>query len=979
MNNPRPDYDSVKKRLDDELAAGKTVVLGTAELDDPDVRLRLPQLLEQLALTHRRESLSPLKLRGYTLLGEIGRGGMSTVHLARHEALGRTVAVKVTPNWLASDPRSRDRLVREARSLALVSHPNIVRVYDVIDNDDAFAIAMEWVDGHTLARLILALPVTPGTDDMAALMGKLGTPPQHAVALEATTTRTFARMMRDIALATQAVHDAGLLHLDIKPSNVLVRRDGTPLLADFGVVRELAAEQTHTQTFAGTPIYAAPEQLRRDDAQIGPHTDVYAIGLTLYELLAREQPLRDLDLASIAKTVESGRFPPLSTFAEVPVDLTNIVQKAIAPEPENRYASAAALAADLTAFLEDRPVVARPLSRTQRLRRWMRSEPWKATLAAALLVLIPVLLGLGGYLAVQWPALERLQAAAKQAEASRLKNEAFQSLLFLHADEANNDALLAKAAALEDGATAAACRLLYANHTNSRATPDRLAECVRRAPDNLALRLFTGRQAEERIYFDEAEAEQLRRSADPLDHYVLAIDRVLLAFDAQRQHLHAAAATDLEHALLIDGPDELLHGLLVWACNHQEDTDRIRRANRALERLWPDNLTALTWLCGSQVDAGSPEAAANLQRLEDLAPGSVEAFTLRMRQSLLARQWQNVATLWDRARRAGVTSPAMQNLGLRAACNSWAKPTMATFAELMPKWVTPYCAVSSVIATRPHRTMHLIESMLEHGRSASEVEAMYFACREQGHEKALLRLQDHILEQMPDRRMLDIDLMQRVMSDMVKTQHTTGVARHLQLATRIARRWRPNRDDCDSAPVQMITLATARDWPALTDAARYWFDMSTGEDRRHAACYVALAESRLGNYEAAAEFSGIALSAQLGQTVWTNALLEAAWLLVARETPPEMHDRDVAMHYMELFQFRNKDGSPPFKGPWVNCVQAYVYGANKDKDPSYKVHAQDLVDHALNAMDRGRLDPGAPDAKLVREQLEWLDKWLKKH
>ncbi|MCB9877971.1 MAG: serine/threonine protein kinase [Planctomycetes bacterium] len=975
MSHPGPELDALRQRLDDDLSAGKTVVLGVAELDDPEVRRRLPQLLEQLAASHDRQSLSPLRLPGYVLLGEIARGGMSTVHLARHEALQRTVAVKITPNWLASDASSRRRLVAEARALALVNHPNVVHVYDVIDTEAAFAIAMEWVDGDTLARLVRALPAMPSLADMQVIRDRLGAPEQPSPTLEATPMRTFVHMMRDIALATQAVHDAGLLHLDIKPSNVLVRRDGTALLADFGVVREVGTDQTHTRTFAGTPIYAAPEQLRRVDAQISWHTDVYAIGLTLYELLAREQPLRDLDLASIAKTVESGHFPPLARFVEVPADLANIVQMAIAPEPANRYPSAAALAADLSAFLEGRPVTARPLSRTQRMRRWVRSEPWKATLAGALLVLVPVLLGLGGYLAWQWPQLERIRIEERHAEARRLKNEAFQSELIGFGDELENDRLLARAAELEDGGTAIACRLLMLNQRRVRDMPDHLARYEHQIADSKALRLFARLCAEERAFFTDDEVAELQSSPDPLDHYVLAIERVLLANDTYIFTHRRQAADCIAHALLSNGPDELLHGLLVWSAYGTHEPHRIEVAHNAIVRLWPDDVAALTWVAGAQLHAQSPDTDATLRRLEELAPDSLGWHFLRTRQAARSGNWRDVAARAEAAMRAGATSVGTRGMALRAASQTWAAPLFCQLGELFPAHMPCYPTLHATLATAPRLARGLAQRVLDRNPTPEQLFSLHAAATDMGHEGIAHLLEDYLLREMPDRRRMDPYLMHRFGAAFADRRASQEDREHSSATvSAAARRWRANEGEAYLLPTQMRMLATVRDWPALDSAARDWFAASEGDDHLQAAGFVALAESRMGNDLVAAEFSAIALCAKSRKTWWINAWLEDAWLHVDPNGPTELRDPARAMEHMQRFQEHNDPRRIrlPFRGPWINGIQAHVYLANGDKES-----ARRLFEAGRVALSSGKLEPASPEAEWVAARYDWLEAQLR--
>mgnify|MGYP002623539953 FL=1 len=185
--------------------------------------------------------------------------------------------------------------------------------------------------------------------------------------------------------------------------------------------------------------------------------------MTLYESLARRQPLHGLDLPGILQCVESGRMPRLSSETAVTPDLENVVHKAIAPEPEHRYASAGAFADDLDAFLEHRPVAARPLTRAQRLRRWTRNEPWKAALATALLVLVPALLGLGTYLLLQLPQLARIEREAQLERANRLKQDAFQRWFTDDTSGELRVGLLEQARALDPGDSSHACLVALTN------------------------------------------------------------------------------------------------------------------------------------------------------------------------------------------------------------------------------------------------------------------------------------------------------------------------------------------------------------------------------------------------------------------------------------------------------------------------------------------------------------------------------------
>lgn len=335
------------------------------------------------------------RVPGYAILRELGRGSMGTVYLASQETLGgRLVALKVLPASAISSSRSRDRFRAEAHAVARLRHPHIVTVYEVVQDERVLAYAMEPVDGPAFQTVIdhmSGLSHLGTKADVRAFLGAgesaLGDEPWWMV---------VARVGEAIAQALTAVHEAGLVHRDVKPSNILLRRDGTPLLTDFGLVRDPASPvQTVTNDFVGTAAYAPPEQLVRGTDQLDARADIYALGATLFHAFCGRRPhdgRSPLQLLDQASHGVEGR-PELRG---APRDFRTIITKAMAPQANDRYQSAAAMGDDLRRLIESRPIEARPtglLRRAALLARRRRQMVWGiagGTLATALLVVFLV-------------------------------------------------------------------------------------------------------------------------------------------------------------------------------------------------------------------------------------------------------------------------------------------------------------------------------------------------------------------------------------------------------------------------------------------------------------------------------------------------------------------------------------------------------------------------------------------------------------
>src|SRR5262249_36600268 len=234
---------------------------------------------------------------GYEVQGELGRGGMGVVYRAWHLRLGRAVALKMLLAGPCARPEELERFRREAQAVAALRHANIVQVYDVGDVEGRPFFTMEFVEGGNLAQQIQGVPQ----------------PARQAAALVAT-----------LADAVHAAHQSGIVHRDLKPGNILISRDGTPKVTDFGLARRLEGDGglTLSGVPVGTPSYMAPEQARADKGAVGPATDVYALGAILYELLTGRPPFKaDSATATLQQVVTDDPVPPARLNPRVPRDL----------------------------------------------------------------------------------------------------------------------------------------------------------------------------------------------------------------------------------------------------------------------------------------------------------------------------------------------------------------------------------------------------------------------------------------------------------------------------------------------------------------------------------------------------------------------------------------------------------------------------------------------------------------------------------
>jgi eukaryotic-like serine/threonine-protein kinase len=362
----------------------------------------------------------PERIGDYRLIREVGRGGMGVVYEAEQEALGRHVALKVLPIPATGDVRALARFRREARSAARLHHTNIVPVFDVGERAGVHYYAMQFITGQGLDEVIAELrrlrrpPDAPSVsaqslaEDLVsgqfrAAIPDTGTQADTGVAALTDRSdlstksdfhfyRSAARIGLQVAEALAYAHGQRVLHRDIKPSNLLLDARGCAWVTDFGLAKEEGDTLTGTGDVVGTLRYLAPERLNGlSDAR----SDVYSLGLTLYELLVLRPAFTESDRVRLVQRISRhDPVPPRKLDPHLPRDLETIVLTAIAKEPGRRYATAGAMAEDLRRFLADRPVRARRASRLEYGWRWCRRNPgWAATMGTVLGLLLVIAVG----------------------------------------------------------------------------------------------------------------------------------------------------------------------------------------------------------------------------------------------------------------------------------------------------------------------------------------------------------------------------------------------------------------------------------------------------------------------------------------------------------------------------------------------------------------------------------------------------------
>ncbi|MFO0845054.1 MAG: serine/threonine-protein kinase [Gemmataceae bacterium] len=329
---------------------------------------------------------------GYEILGELGRGAMGVVYKALQVGLKRVVALKMILSGGHASAAEVVRFRTEAEAVARLQHPYIVQVFEIGEHRGLPFFSLEFVDGGCLADRVL--------DDAMPL-------------------RQAAEVVLKLAEGMACAHENGIIHRDLKPANVLMTRDGDPKITDFGLAKKLEEDSGATRAGAimGTPSYMAPEQAEGRVDLVGPHSDIYALGAILYDLITGRPPFRGATLMETLTQVRANDpVPPARLHPKMPRDLETITLKCLLKEPKKRYHTARDLAEDLRRFLAGEPILARPVSSLERAWKWCKRRPTAAALVAVSALSLVLMAG-GG---VAYAQSEKRRAE----EADRLRKEA---------------------------------------------------------------------------------------------------------------------------------------------------------------------------------------------------------------------------------------------------------------------------------------------------------------------------------------------------------------------------------------------------------------------------------------------------------------------------------------------------------------------------------------------------------------------------
>jgi len=438
-------FEQVLEEITARIQAGHLIDLNACVAKHPEYAERLGRLLPAMQVlvafgnsqsvteneTTPTESISAVSgvLGDFRIIREIGRGGMGVVYEADQISIGRPVALKVLPFASMLDERRLARFRNEVRAAGQLHHTNIVPVYAVGSDRGVHFYAMQLVNGQSLAEIIAAMkpgrsPSGAGAAKSASHAHKTAAGDTAIAALptlrssgSAAFFRNAAQLTVQAAEALEHAHSCGVVHRDIKPSNLLVDERGCLWLTDFGLASiDAGSELTMSGDLLGTLRYMSPEQTLGSRVVLDHRTDIYSLGITLYELLTLRPAFETADRGELLRQIAVVEpRSPQRIDPTIPVDLETIVLKAISKDASSRYASAQHFADDLRRFLENKPIEARRPSFVDRSRKWVTRHAQLVAMSAAALAIVAIVGALATYSTLNAYTSEANQRAAAQA------------------------------------------------------------------------------------------------------------------------------------------------------------------------------------------------------------------------------------------------------------------------------------------------------------------------------------------------------------------------------------------------------------------------------------------------------------------------------------------------------------------------------------------------------------------------------------
>ncbi len=615
--------------------------------------------------TRRAERHLP-QIEGYRILGILGQGGMGIVYRANQTKLNRTVALKVLPAIVGTaNPSAVDRFRREATAAARLHHTNIVPIYDFGESQDSYYYAMEYITGKPLNVLIRRLAdesvvsasparlvdllrheilETPAAHASPEVVGLLSPSPDASGVSSLGTGRKayfnqVARWMADAADALHYAHDQGIIHRDIKPANLLLAADGRIMIADFGLAKTTADQSfTMTGAFLGTLRYVSPEQAMARRVHVDHRTDIYSLGVTMYELLCFETAFPGDDEKDILGAVMT-RDPtaPRKVNHQVPDELDTICMRCMEKAPAARYEDAKALGDDLRRFMHDLPIVAKRPGPLKRAAKFVRRHKPAVLATAALMLLassIPVI--------AHYRKQQQLEARGREV-AQREAEEATQEAAAAHRAQQTAELVAGAKTKTADASERVALAQVFEKDNRWTEAADKYEQALRADPNHVNALANFARMLRRQFNTDPNASLALLEKAvglcdkalntAPDDHTIWNTRGVLLKKlkrydDAIRDYNKALTISpDFDSALENRGIAFALKGDLESArADIQRSTETVRTDAFECEFPWR-NLAAL------ELFLDEPDAVAHIDQA--LVCSRRNEYTLRLRARLM--------------------------------------------------------------------------------------------------------------------------------------------------------------------------------------------------------------------------------------------------------------------------------------------------------------------------------------------------------